>query len=95
MLMLAKQKLTTLNRGNMMALEQEFDYYLKNQQSLVKKYEGKYLVIKGEQVVGAFDSELDAYSEAQSKYEAGTFLIQPCTPGEESYTQTFYSRVNI
>lgn len=78
-----------------MALKQEFEYYLRNQKALVKKYEGKYLVIKDCKVTGAYDSELEAYRDAHSKFEAGTFLIQPCTPGEESYTQTFYSRVSV
>ncbi|HYH74888.1 MAG TPA: hypothetical protein VD735_02910 [Candidatus Saccharimonadales bacterium] len=76
-------------------LEQEFDYYVKNQSELVKKYQNKYLVIKDKSVAGAFDSELEAYADASAKYEAGTFLIQPCLPGEDSYTQTFYSRVSM
>lgn len=76
-------------------LKKEFDYYLKNQKQLVKKYEGKYLVIKDQTVVGDFDSELDAYAFATERYEPGSFLIQPCLPGEDSYTQTFYSRVSL
>jgi hypothetical protein len=73
-------------------LEQEFEYYLENQKELVEKYSGKYLLIKDKQVVGAYESEMEAYQDAISKYEAGSFLIQPCLPGEESYTQTFHSR---
>lgn len=78
-----------------MSLQDEFDYYLKNQKSLVKKYEGKYLIIHGQQVVGVFGSELEAYKEALDKYKPGTYLIQPCLPGSESYTQTFYSQVGL
>lgn len=76
-------------------LKADFEYFVSNQKELVQKYNGKYIVIKDRQVVGAFDSELDAYADASSKYTAGTFLIQPCRPGEESYTQTFYSRVTL
>lgn len=79
----------------MSSLDQEFNYYLKHQKELVKQYNGKYLVIKDQEVVGAFDSELEAYKDASDKFKAGTFLIQPCLPGEESYTQTFYSRVAL
>lgn len=73
-------------------LEKEFQYYLDNQAQLVEKYNFKYLVIKDEQVIGVFDTEFEAYLSAKSKFEPGTFLIQYCTPGNESYTQTFHSR---
>ena len=76
----------------MTKLEQELNYYIQHQDELVKKYEGKYLIIKDKQVVGVYDEEIDAYNDAKSKYEVGTFLIQPCMPGSESYTQTFHSR---
>ncbi|MCD8312950.1 MAG: DUF5678 domain-containing protein [Bacteroidales bacterium] len=76
-------------------LKKEFDFYLKHQNELVRKYNGKYLVIVGEEVVGAYNSEMDAYVNAQKKYELGTFLIQECTPGEEAYTQVFHSRVKF
>jgi hypothetical protein len=76
-------------------LKKEFEYYVKNQKDLVKKYKGKYLVIIGQEVVGVFDNELAAYADSSKKYKAGTFLIQPCLPGEESISQTFYSRVRV
>ena len=80
-----------------MTLQDEFDYFVKNQKELVKQYEGKYLIIHSQEVVGAYETEIEAYKEAQEKFELkpGTFLIQPCVPGEESYSQTFYSRVGF
>jgi UDP-N-acetylglucosamine 2-epimerase len=76
-------------------LEKEFQYYLDNQQELVKKYNGKVIVIIGNEVVGVYKNELDALKESQKEYEQGTFLIQKCTPGNEAYTQTFHSRVTF
>jgi len=76
-------------------LQKEFDYYVNNQKELVKKYNGKYIVIKDEEVVDSFDSELEAYKFGVSKFKPGTFLIQPCLPGSENYTQTFYSRMVV
>lgn len=73
-------------------LEKEFKYFKDHQEELVKKHEGKYLVIVGEEVVGVYDAEIDAYVEAKKRYKPGTFLIQHCLPGESAYTQTFYSR---
>ena len=76
-------------------LKKQFEYYVKNQDELVSKYNGKYVVIVDETVVGDYDSETEAYAEATSKYGPGKFMLQLVGPGEESYTQTFYSRVTI
>ena len=74
-------------------LEQEFKYFTDHQDELVKQYNGKFIAIVGEQVVGAFDTEVEAYTEMKKTYAPGTFLLQQCLPGENGYTQTFYSRV--
>lgn len=74
-------------------LDKEFQYYLDNQGELVKKYNGRFIVIIGEEVVGNYESYEQALFESMKKYELGTFLIQECTEGEEAYTQTFHSRV--
>jgi hypothetical protein len=73
-------------------LKQEFQYYISHQEELVEKYNGKFLVIKGESIVGAYDSHSEAYQEATKEMEIGTFLIQHCLAGEDGYTQTFHSR---
>ena len=74
-------------------LDREFKYYLTNKDELIKKYLGKYLIIKDETVDGVYDTEIDAYISGMSKFSLGTFLIQQCLPGDENYTQTFHSRV--
>lgn len=74
-------------------LRKEFQYYIDHQAELVEKYNGKFIVIKDCKVVGAFDSEMDAINESVKVYELGTFLVQKCEPGSDSYTQTFHSRV--
>ena len=74
-------------------LEKEFNYYLEHQDELVKKYDGKFIVIKDCAVIGAFDSELEAIERTAEQYELGTFLVQKCEPGNEGYTQTYHSRV--
>lgn len=74
-------------------LEKEFNYYLDNQNDLLEKYNGKYLAIKNENVIGAYNSEIDAIKETEKEHELGTFLVQKCEPGNDSYTQTFHSRV--
>ena len=73
-------------------LEKEFQFYLAHQKELLVKYEGKFIVIIGDEVVGSYDSFEEALSTSQEKYQMGTFLIQQCLPGEDSYTQTFHTR---
>ena len=76
-------------------LEREFKYYIEHQDELVEKYNGKFIVIKDCKVIGAFDSELEAIEKTAEQYELGTFLVQKCEPGSESYTQTYHSRVAL
>lgn len=76
-------------------LDREFQYYLDNQDELVALYAGKVLVIIGKKVVGIYDTEIQAYYASIAKYEPGTFLVQQCTPGLDSYTQTFHTRVSF
>jgi hypothetical protein len=77
----------------MKKLEKEFNYYLEHQDELVKKYKGRFVVVKNQNVIGVFDTEIEAVEETAKKHELGTFLVQKCEPGSESYSQTYHSRV--
>ena len=74
-------------------LEGEFRYYREHQNELVRQYEGKFVVIQGTEVLGAYDTYEQAYAAASQDHVLGTFLIQHVEPGEGSFTQTFHSRV--
>lgn len=74
-------------------LKKEFQYYLDNQEELVKQHINKFLVIKDQTIVGIYDTKEEAYDDSTSKFELGTFLIQHCLPGTLSHTQTFHSQV--
>lgn len=76
-------------------LQKQLEYFKINQEELIKKYKGKFLVIKDQKVQGVYNTEFEAYTDAKKKFELGTFLIQHCLPGQESYTQTFHSRVAL
>ncbi|HOW52855.1 MAG TPA: hypothetical protein PLV42_12525 [bacterium] len=71
----------------------EFKYYLEHKNELVKKYNGKVLVIKDRKIIGVYDSEIEAVQETAKTHPLGTFLVQRCEPGSEAHTQTFHSRV--
>jgi hypothetical protein len=59
-------------------LEKEFQYFLANQKELVKKHEGKFLMILSDEVVGIFENTIEAYKYAKEKLIDG-FLIQRCS----------------
>ena len=76
-------------------LDKEFQYYLDNQNVLVRKYNGRYLVIVDETVVGDYDDYAQALSKTLQKYEKGMFLVQKCSPGKKDYTFSFHSHVTF
>jgi hypothetical protein len=79
----------------MSELRKQFDYYIANQDDLVARFDGRFVVIANEQVVGDFDAEVDAYAFGMENYEAGSFMIQRVAPGKDNYSQTFHSRVAV
>jgi len=72
-------------------LTREFEFFKANQEELVAKYRGQYLLIVGETVVGAYETPLSAYIAALEDYEPGSFMIQICQPGPSAYTVTIAS----
>ena len=73
-------------------LQAEFEYYLSHQDEMVEEYDGKYIVIKDEEVLGVYDDELTAVTETQKSHDIGTFLVQKVSSGDAEYSQTFHSR---
>lgn len=72
-------------------LKQNLDWYIANQEELSAQYNGKVLLIVDQGLVAAYDSMADAYTAALKTYALGTFSLQPCSPGPDSYTFTLYS----
>jgi hypothetical protein len=73
-------------------LEKDFQYYLDHQNELLQKYTGRFIVIKESQVIGDYSSELEAINTTKEHHEIGTFLVQKCLPGDESFSATYHSR---
>ena len=74
-------------------LEKEFRWYIKHQDELVERYQGRIIVIKGAKVIGDYDDISAAVTETSKTEKPGTFFVQKCEPGTESYTETYHSRV--
>ena len=74
-------------------LKKEFDYYLQHQDELVSQYNGKFVIIKNCQVIGSYNSEIEAIEETKKQHDLGTFLVQKCEAGIESCSYMYHSRV--
>ncbi len=72
-------------------ITQLFNFYLENQNELVKTYNGKYVVISEQKEIRAYDSEEKAYKESLQDFGEGKFLLQYCSSGKEAYTKTCYN----
>ena len=76
-------------------LHDEFEYYLAHQAELAVQYEGRYIVIKDQLVLGAYDDEIEAVRTTSQNHEMGTFLVQFCSADPKSTMQTYHSRAQF
>lgn len=76
-------------------LETEYKYFIDHRDELVNQYENKYLVLIGEEIIGVYSSDEEAYFETIKNHKPGTFLIQFCSKDESSYTEIYHSRVTF
>jgi len=74
-------------------LRKEFNWFLKNQTALAKKFKGEYIAIRNFHVINdkSYDDFGVAVEETSKTHELGTFIVQKSTLGELDYTATIYS----
>ena len=77
----------------MAELDLEFEFYRSNKQDILSKYEGLVVVVKGNKILGAYDSEKEAIDETIKEHPLGTFLVRRVT--REDDVAFFHSRVGI
>jgi len=76
------------------SLNKESDFFESQFDDLRKKYYHKFVVIKEEKVLGAYDTFQLALDKTSEKYEIGTFFIQQVTDKKEDLYQVYFSRVS-
>ena len=76
-------------------LDKEYQYYTNNRDTFLKEYNGKYIVIKDENILGVYNTQIEALSATSQNHEVGTFLIQHVTTLDEEQIQRFFSRVYV
>ncbi len=77
------------------SLKENFEYFMEHRTEIVSGHIGESVAIYDGEVIGYYPSDLDAYKECVKRYTPGTFLIQQCFKEEESYVQSFHSRVSF
>lgn len=68
--------------------DEEFGYFVRNQNVLVAEHRSKILTLRGSSVVAVHDTMLDAYLDGMKTFPPGTFMLQRCEPGPDAYTVT-------
>lgn len=68
-----------------MALEKELALYARMKPDLLKAYQGKFVLIRGEEFIGAYDSAENAYAEGVKRFGRESFLVKKVTEQEEVY----------
>ena len=76
----------------MSQLDREFQFYQSKKDEFLSKYKGKFVVIRGEEVLGVYDDRVDAVTKTKEKYELGTFLVHHVVEDDGAI---FHSRVRV
>jgi hypothetical protein len=63
--------------SELMAFEVEIEHYNELLPELLESSEGKFVVIKGRELLGVFDSNDDAYGAGLDAYGLTSFLLRP------------------
>lgn len=66
-------------------LEKENKYYQSIKQKLLEESEGKFALIKGDKLIGLFDTDMDAYQVGIDRFGNVPFLIIRVEKDEETY----------
>lgn len=66
--------------------DDDFKWFVENYDNLYQKYGHKFIAIKDKQVLGAYDSVIEAIDVTAQKYSVGTFIVQECNGDSSAYT---------
>lgn len=65
---------------------EDFDFFLEHYNELFEKYGRKFVVIKNKNILGVYDTEVDAINATSKTYPIGSFIVQECNGDESGYT---------
>jgi len=73
----------------MKPLQSEYDFYLGIRDELTRDYDGSYVAIKGQKVLGIFDDYGQAAVAVYAEHQYGTVLMQQIGHDYEYFTGIF------
>ncbi len=68
-----------------MPLEKELALFDKLKPELLQNHEGKFVLIHGDEFLGAFDTAENAYADGVKRFGRASFLVKKVTAKEEVY----------
>ena len=69
-------------------LKKEYEHYLKIREDLAKSSDGKFVAIKGDEVLGIFDDYMQAANTVYVAHEKGTVLMQEISADPDALSVT-------
>jgi hypothetical protein len=72
-------------------LSGELRWFIRNQDELVKSYNGKHLAIRDGSVIGVYDTFRSAYEDVVDRGLLGRVQLQECIAGPGAYTTCCYN----
>ena len=72
-------------------LEKEYAYFLRIQEELAKENDGRFVAIKGEEVLGIFDDYMAAADAVYREHEQGTVFMQEVSSDPNSLVIVLHS----
>jgi len=66
--------------------DNDFMWFLANYTEFFNKYGHSFLVIKNENILGAYNSFKEAVEATKLTEELGTFIVQECSGSESAHT---------
>lgn len=64
----------------------DFNYFIDHYDELYKKYGHKFIVLRNREILGAYDSTMDAINATADTYPVGSYIVQECNGDESGYT---------
>jgi hypothetical protein len=74
-------------------LEKEQAYFEAHKDEIRAKYAGKRILIAGEEIKGAYETDAEAYAAAVKTMKPGSFMIKPVTKTDQEAIQRYMNRV--
>lgn len=78
--------------GEMMILDRETAFFISNKEKLLKENPGLFALIKGDSLIGIYNSRAEAYDSGISKYGNIPFLVKKIISEE---TEDFLSMISV